>query len=158
MSSGPPAHRDTSGRRPPFDCHSPLGLYRIAGIFSLSHRVYAEKTSGAHLSIWGLREGTLSSYKDHACQRPDYISTQILSKQLDMSFKFPKMHSLSHYVNFIRRKGPCDGYFTDIGEGQHPQTKADYARTNEQSNFHHQVSTNLVELKWNGHAEVIADD
>lgn len=53
--------------------------------------------------------------------------------------RYPKMHSLTHYLDGIRRKGPADNYFTGIGEGLHPQSKADYNHSNKQPGYEEQV-------------------
>jgi hypothetical protein len=68
----------------------------------------------------------------HKCQR--------LSNAVEfISFGFPKMHSLAHLVDIIRRKGPTDGYHTGIGESGHRQKKKDYKRTNSHQGFELQV-------------------
>lgn len=74
---------------------------------------------------------------------------QRLSAKVDfVSFKFPKMHSLSHLVDIIRRKGPTDGYHTGIGESLHPQTKKDYKRTNSHPGFELQVRNYRLIRRW----------
>lgn len=53
---------------------------------------------------------------------------------------YPKLHSLSHLVDIIRRKGTTDNYHTGLGEALHPQSKKDYKHTNHQETFKEQVS------------------
>jgi hypothetical protein len=57
---------------------------------------------------------------------------------------YPKLHSLSHLVNIIRRKSTTDNYHTGLGEALHPQSKKDYRHTNHQDNFEQQVRTALL--------------
>lgn len=52
---------------------------------------------------------------------------------------YPKLHSLSHLVDIIRRKSTTDNYHTGLGEALHPQSKKDYRRTNHQDSFKEQV-------------------
>ncbi|KAG8710978.1 hypothetical protein FRC11_003923 [Ceratobasidium sp. 423] len=52
---------------------------------------------------------------------------------------YPKVHSLSHLVDIIRRKGPTDNYHTGLGEALHPQSKRDYQHTNHQETFKEQM-------------------
>ncbi|KAG9119885.1 hypothetical protein FRC07_004877, partial [Ceratobasidium sp. 392] len=52
---------------------------------------------------------------------------------------YPKLHSLSHLVDIIRRKSTTDNYHTGIGEALHPQSKKDYRHTNHQDTFKEQM-------------------
>jgi len=51
---------------------------------------------------------------------------------LELTFSWPKHHSLVHAVDILRRKGPSDNYESGIGESLHPQVKTDYERSNHQ--------------------------
>ncbi|KAI0061984.1 hypothetical protein BV25DRAFT_1916289 [Artomyces pyxidatus] len=60
---------------------------------------------------------------------------------LDINFDWPKMHTMGHNPDIIRRKGTVDNYHTGLGEALHPQTKKDYQRTNHQpGTYEDQVS------------------
>ncbi|KAG9081342.1 hypothetical protein FRC07_014527, partial [Ceratobasidium sp. 392] len=52
---------------------------------------------------------------------------------------YPKLHSLSHLVDIIRRKSTTDNYHTGLGEALHPQSKKDYRHTNHQETFKEQM-------------------
>ncbi|QRV90390.1 hypothetical protein RhiJN_18408 [Ceratobasidium sp. AG-Ba] len=52
---------------------------------------------------------------------------------------YPKLHSLSHLVDIIRRKSTTDNYHTGLGEALHPQSKIDYRHTNHQDGFQDQM-------------------
>lgn len=59
------------------------------------------------------------------------IGTQKLVEQHPtIGVNYPKLHSLSHLVDIIRRKGTTDNYHTGLGEALHPQSKKDYRHTN----------------------------
>ncbi|KAG8693167.1 hypothetical protein FRC08_009289 [Ceratobasidium sp. 394] len=63
-----------------------------------------------------------------------------LAKQFQsLSSDFPKLHSLSHLTNIIRRKSTTDNYHTGLGEALHPQSKKDYRRTNHQETYKEQM-------------------
>ncbi|KAG8700989.1 hypothetical protein FRC09_005626 [Ceratobasidium sp. 395] len=59
----------------------------------------------------------------------------------DVSANYPKLHSLVHAPDILRRKSTTDNYHTGLGEGQHPQSKTDYSHTNRQLGYEDQVRT-----------------
>ncbi|KAG9101276.1 hypothetical protein FS749_008500 [Ceratobasidium sp. UAMH 11750] len=91
----------------------------------------------------------LSKLTTHSEATLDLLSAQIarfgeLSQQIhdvcnNFSIAYPKMHSLSHLVDIIKRKGPTDNYHTGLGEGLHPQSKLAYKKTNKQPGFEKQM-------------------
>jgi hypothetical protein len=54
---------------------------------------------------------------------------------LEGHFNFPKFHSLTHFVPFIRLYGAPDGYNTSIPESLHKGIKESYSRTNKRTDF-----------------------
>ena len=58
----------------------------------------------------------------------------------ELSFSWPKMHSLTHLVESICKRGVISGCSTDRGEALHPQNRKDYSRSNRQATAQKQVS------------------
>ena len=56
-----------------------------------------------------------------------------------LSFKWPKMHSLSHLVDSIKRRGVTSSSGTEQGEALHPQNKKWWGRSNRQASAPIQV-------------------
>lgn len=50
------------------------------------------------------------------------------------------MHSLTHLVESICRRGVLSSCSTDRGEALHPQNRKDYSRSNRQASAQEQVS------------------
>ncbi|KAG9093136.1 hypothetical protein FS749_015009 [Ceratobasidium sp. UAMH 11750] len=67
------------------------------------------------------------------------LSEQMHNKFDDYNTTYPKMHSLSHLVDIIKRKSTTDNYQTGLGEGLHPQSKLAYKKTNKQPGFEEQM-------------------
>ncbi|KAG8692390.1 hypothetical protein FRC08_009814 [Ceratobasidium sp. 394] len=63
----------------------------------------------------------------------------ISARDESLSANYPKLHSLSHLVDIIRRKSTTDNYHTGLGEALHPQSKKDYRRTNHQETYQVQM-------------------
>ncbi|KAG9119795.1 hypothetical protein FRC07_005011, partial [Ceratobasidium sp. 392] len=93
----------------------------------------------------------LSKLTSHSESTLDLLSSQIvhfgaLSQKLHDLFEdsfsnsYPKMHSLAHLVDIIKRKSTTDNYHTGLGEGVHPELKAAYKKTNKQPGFEQQQS------------------
>jgi hypothetical protein len=61
-----------------------------------------------------------------------------------LSFRWPKMHSLAHLVDSIRRRGVTSNSSTDGGEALHPQNRKYYGRSNHQVTALGQVSGFLI--------------
>lgn len=57
----------------------------------------------------------------------------------ELSFNWPKMHSLTHLVESICRRGVISSSSTDRGEALHPQNRKDYSRSNRQISAQKQV-------------------
>lgn len=57
-----------------------------------------------------------------------------------LSFKWPKMHSLTHLVDSIKRRGVTSSSSTERGEALHPQNKKWWGRSNHQASAPAQVS------------------
>ncbi|QRW13306.1 hypothetical protein RhiLY_12305 [Ceratobasidium sp. AG-Ba] len=56
-----------------------------------------------------------------------------------IGLSYPKLHSLSHLADIIRRKSTTDNYHTGLWEALHPQSKIDYRHTNHQDTFQDQM-------------------
>jgi hypothetical protein len=56
-----------------------------------------------------------------------------------LSFKWPKMHSLTHLVDSIKRRGVTSSSSTERGEALHPQNKKWWSRSNRQASAPAQV-------------------
>ncbi|KAG8697556.1 hypothetical protein FRC08_006452 [Ceratobasidium sp. 394] len=96
----------------------------------------------------------LSKLTTHSETSLDLLSAQVtlfgkLSQQIHdiydhFSNMYPKMHSLSHLVDIIKRKGTTDNYHTGLGEGLHPQSKLAYKKTNKQPGFEAQPVSKML--------------
>jgi Ser-tRNA(Ala) deacylase AlaX len=56
-----------------------------------------------------------------------------------LSFRWPKMHSITHLIESIMGKGATTNTSTDGGEALHPQTRKDFGRSNHQETAEDQV-------------------
>ncbi|KAF8593698.1 hypothetical protein BDV93DRAFT_584062 [Ceratobasidium sp. AG-I] len=86
--------------------------------------IYSLSKFTTHTSI------TLQWMQDYILRINELALT--LHQEFDLSFSYPKWHSLSHMVDILRRKSSSDNYHTGFGESLHPQVKDDYARSNKQ--------------------------
>ncbi|KAF9784788.1 hypothetical protein BJ322DRAFT_1109498 [Thelephora terrestris] len=59
-------------------------------------------------------------------------SPELFDHHEELSFSWPKMHSITHLVSCIQAKGAVLNYSSDSGEALHPQSHKDWGRTNQQ--------------------------
>ncbi|KAG9082381.1 hypothetical protein FRC07_014226 [Ceratobasidium sp. 392] len=83
-------------------------------------------------------EATLEDLAQEIVCFGDAYST-LAENDESLSANYPKLHSLFHLVDIIRRKGTTDNYHTGLGEALHPQSKKDYRRTNHQETYREQM-------------------
>ena len=93
---------------------------------------------GQHVKVPSISDLRLGLHSNTLNQEIRESDTYRYNKRL--SFNWPKMHSLTHLVESICRRGVISASSTDRGEALHPQGRKDWSRTNHRDSALKQVS------------------